>query len=367
MDDDDLIPDRSIPRDALVASAMVGGINALIWSVLVMAVRVSWDANDENTALEELEVGGVTLLGGLVVVALCLVTRLPRRPRWVQWAGALVLSAVLGAVRTVIDQLVLPIPDAVWWQWGISVAGYLVVASPAILVSNLVVRRWAEQEARRAERERNRAATAALEADEAELRRKVAEHLHGTVQNRLVLVGAGLDQLAVESDAEGRPDRADTLRAWVQMIDTVREQDVRVISHQVFPTGLDLGLAQALGLLLDRLPTSVATSMHLGDGVREADQALPLADRFIVAAIIEEGLTNALRHGRANRVGLALDVADGALTVTLDDNGVGLPAGGVLESGLLRHRARVESRGGRIDLTDRPGGGTRLRVTLPVG
>lgn len=348
---------RPAPRDALRAAAVVGVVNAALWSMLVVAVRVSWDADDVNTVAQEAAIGVITLVGGVLLVAVCLVGELPSRRRSIRLIAVLALSVVFAAVRTVVDQRVLPLASDTHSELlvlGINTLAYLMVASPAILVSALVARRQAEQEAREA-----------VEADEADLRREVSEHLHGAVQNRLVLVGAGLDQLAAESDREGRPERADALRAWAQMVDTVREQDVRVISHQVFPTGLDLGLAQALGLLLDRLPTSVATSFHLGDGVRELDQALPIADRLVVAAVIEEGLTNALKHGHATRISLDLAVEDHALVAVLDDDGVGLPAGGTTESGLLRQRARLEPRGGRIVLGDGPSG-TRLRVVLPI-
>lgn len=357
------------PRDALVAAVVVGTINAALNAVLTVAVRVSWDPEDVNSVGQEATVGLITFFGGVVLVLTCLLTGLPQRRGSVQVLAAVALSVAFGAVRTILDQAVLPIAGdttGVVILLGVSSVASLVVASPALLVSVLVARRRAEQDAREAEQVRNRAATAALEADEAQLRQEVAEHLHGTVQNRLVVVGAGLDQLAAESEAEGRPDRAETLRSWAQMIDTVRERDVREISHQVFPTGLDIGLAQGLGLLLDRLPTSVATSVHLGDGVREADEGLSIADRLLIAATVEEGLTNALRHGHATRVDLGLAVRDGTLTTTLRDNGDGLPGHGVQESGLLRHRARIDARGGRIDLAPGESEGTVLSVSVPL-
>lgn len=357
------------PRDALVAAGWVGVINAALWAILSVVVRISWDVEGVNTVGRELLVGLIIFTMGVLLVVVCLQTRLPLRRRHEQLVGAIILSAVLGLGRTAIDQKVIPFAEdtgsfLIWW--AVAVVGNLVVASPAILVSNLVARRLRAEQARITDRERNRAATAALEAEEAAMRRQVAEHLHGTVQNRLVLVGAGLDQLAVESDDEGRPDRADALRGWARMIDTVRERDVRAISHQVFPTGLDIGLVQALGLVMDRLPPSVATAMHSGEGLREADQRIPIADRLLVAATVEEGLTNALKHGHATRVALDLEVDDHTLSVTLDDNGTGLPAGEVRESGLLRHRARLEPRGGGIELLPGAAGGTRLRMWLPI-
>ncbi len=358
------------PRDAFVAAGVVGVINAVLWTALNVMVRVSWDVDDNNTIAQELTFGLITFAGGVLLVVVCLFAGLPQRRRAVQLAGAVALSALLGLLRTAVDQKVMPLATDTFGfllVLMLSFVGYLVVASPAILVSNLVARRYAAEQARLAERESNRAATAALEAEEAAMRREVAEHLHGTVQNRLVLVGAGLDQLASDSDDEGRPDRADALRAWARMIDTVRERDVRAISHQVFPTGLDIGLVQALSLVLDRLPPAVATSMHSSEGVREADQRIPIADRLLVAAAVEEGMTNALKHGHATRVALDLAVRDGVLIVTLDDNGTGLPANGVQESGLLRHRARLEPRGGGIELLPGETGGTRLLVRLPIG
>lgn len=355
-------------RDAFTTAAVVGGTNALLAAALAVAVRSSWGRATPQPRGWESAIGTVTLACGVGMVLTCLLLRLPQRRPVTQVTGTVALAATFGGVRTLVSEAVLPLAAQLdagpVSLWVFSTGAYLVVAGPALLVSTLDARRGAEHEARLSEQEQHRTTTAALEQDEVELRQHVAAHLHGAVQNRLVVVSVGLEHLAEESEAERRPDRAAALREWAHVIDTVRERDVRAISHRVFPTGLDLGLVQALSTLLDRLPTSVATSFRVTERAHEGDQDVPVADRLIVAACVEEGLTNALRHGGATRVDLGLDLAGSTVRAVLDDDGVGLP-GSVRESGLLGHRARIESRGGRVDLAGRDRG-ARLTIELPL-
>jgi signal transduction histidine kinase len=367
-------PSGSTPeREAFVGAAVVGWTNALIWALLVSTVPVPWrslGSADPHGLRDELVIGLVTFAGGALLVTLCLLVGLLRRLQAVQVPMTVLLSVALGIQRGLVVDAVVPVTEYSAAIRLISVLGYLVVVSPAVLVSHLIARRSAAQRARWASEERGRTALAEADAAQAALRREVAEHLHGTVQNRLVIVGAGLDRLAEDADAEGRPEQADSLRAWAAMVDQMREQDVRAISQKMFPAGLAIGLAQALALLLDRLPTTVATSFALGEGAREADQRLPLADRLAVASTVQEGLTNALLHGHATAVALRLEVtgdpAHPVLAAVLDDNGTGLPAQGLTLSGLLRHRGRLEPHGGTLSLEQRPEGGARLTVRIPA-
>ena len=84
--------------------------------------------------------------------------------------------------------------------------------------------------------------------------------------------------------------------------------------------------------------------------------------------IVQEALTNVVRHARAKRVEVRLAVRDGALELAVIDDGIGLPMderpGGF---GLIGIRERVATRAGRMELGARADGGTVLSVTLPLG
>jgi signal transduction histidine kinase len=84
--------------------------------------------------------------------------------------------------------------------------------------------------------------------------------------------------------------------------------------------------------------------------------------------IVQEALTNVARHARATRVGVNLEAEDAGMLLTVWDDGVGLPPGraDALDAfGLMGIRERARDLGGRAEIGDRPGGGTRLRVHIP--
>ena len=94
---------------------------------------------------------------------------------------------------------------------------------------------------------------------------------------------------------------------------------------------------------------------------------LPADVSTVAFRIVQEALTNVVRHARATEAEVALGVRGGALELAVSDDGIGLP----LEPppsgfGLIGIRERVATRRGRLELRARPGGGTVLSVTLPL-
>lgn len=83
--------------------------------------------------------------------------------------------------------------------------------------------------------------------------------------------------------------------------------------------------------------------------------------------IVEEALTNVVRHARADRCSIAIviDEASGALAVTVEDDGVGLPAEPRYGIGLQSMRERAEELGGTLVVEPGTTGGTRVRAELP--
>jgi signal transduction histidine kinase len=84
---------------------------------------------------------------------------------------------------------------------------------------------------------------------------------------------------------------------------------------------------------------------------------------------MQEALNNAVKHGRPKRVRLRVALVGNRLTLSLEDDGCGfnpgtLPAG---RDGLENMRHRIESVGGRFQLTSAPGCGTCIQVDLAVG
>ena len=140
----------------------------------------------------------------------------------------------------------------------------------------------------------------------------------------------------------------------------------------------DLGLAAAAKLLAQRTaersgvavafsaePDVAAEGRQVGDEGRSA-----AADEVATAGyrILQECLTNALRHGAARRIDVAL-VRDGAaLVLRVQDDGVGFDPATVQGGfGLLGMRERAAALGIALTIASAPGQGTRVEARLPLG
>ena len=82
--------------------------------------------------------------------------------------------------------------------------------------------------------------------------------------------------------------------------------------------------------------------------------------------LVQEGLTNAIKHARAQQAEVVIRYANGHVELTVSDDGSGGGDGGGSGHGLVGMRERVNVYGGELDAGPRPEGGFRLRARLPV-
>ncbi|MDB4970373.1 MAG: Sensory box histidine kinase [Myxococcales bacterium] len=128
----------------------------------------------------------------------------------------------------------------------------------------------------------------------------------------------------------------------------------------------DLGLQAGLEWLVRQTEEHAAPLKCnlMADALGEVDP-----DSSTVAfRIVQEALTNVVRHAKAKGVDIALAVRDGELNIAVSDDGIGLPMEPPASSGfgLIGIRERVATRSGTMQLSPRPGGGTTLMVTIPL-
>lgn len=212
--------------------------------------------------------------------------------------------------------------------------------------------------ARTVERHRLRDTLAAAEAE----RRRWARDLHdGTLQ--------GLSALKLMIGAMRRADGDARERFAAQALAQVEHEiaGLREVISDLRPSALDeLGLQAALRTLTE------------GFAVRHAlacDLALDLGDRRLAPEIetlayrvVQEALTNVGKHADAHAVRVAVELPARRLVVTVEDDGRGLDAAARPSGyGLLGMRERAELAGGTVVVAPRPGGGTRVRLSVPVG
>jgi signal transduction histidine kinase len=138
--------------------------------------------------------------------------------------------------------------------------------------------------------------------------------------------------------------------------------DVRRLVDGLRPVPLDeLGLTEALRRLVDGAPVSGPAVRLVTDGAESPAAAVEVA----AYRIVQEALTNVLRHSGAGSCEVSVCAENGSLVVSVTDDGRGSGAAPNGGSGLETMRERAEELGGSLELLARTGGGTVVRAVLP--
>jgi signal transduction histidine kinase len=136
--------------------------------------------------------------------------------------------------------------------------------------------------------------------------------------------------------------------------------ELREISRGIHPAVLsEAGLGPALKALARRSAVPVALDLNLGPRLAEP---LEVAAYYVAS----EALTNAAKHAQASVIEVLADGRDGALTLSIRDDGIGGADPG-RGSGIIGLKDRVEALGGTLSVLSPPGHGTTLHVQLPAG
>jgi two-component system NarL family sensor kinase len=125
----------------------------------------------------------------------------------------------------------------------------------------------------------------------------------------------------------------------------------------------DLGLEQSLRQLTERFARAGALEVNVEV---EPLPVLPAAVEVGAYRILQESLTNVVRHSGASTVRVALRLGPECLELCVADNGTGDVRPRPDGVGLGSMRARAEEIGGRFDLVGTPGRGTTIRASLPL-
>jgi signal transduction histidine kinase len=192
--------------------------------------------------------------------------------------------------------------------------------------------------------------------------RRIALLLHDEVGQSLFAAELALTDLEGKIEPSLRPD----IRKISSVIGQAGEQ-MRSLSHEMRPTILDdLGLVPALEFLAQGMSKRSRITVDIRSSVRTR---LPPALEVILFRVVQEALTNVVRHSNATRAEVALEQVRGTLVCTVIDAGVGFdaahPPGGGDGLGLNGIRERLGSVGGTLEIHSQPGTGTQLIITIP--
>jgi signal transduction histidine kinase len=207
----------------------------------------------------------------------------------------------------------------------------------------------------------------ARETEAARIARQIHDELGGILTSFRWEVAA-LEKLIHQTGDAGQVKvMQDKLIAMLGLTDTTINV-VRRISSELRPNILDnLGLMEAIEWQTQQFQGRTGIQCRFDCAV----QSIPLGEQQSTAVfrIVQEALTNILRHAQATRVCVALEEEDGVFILTVTDNGRGITQSETLNRdslGLLGMQERAHLIGGRLDIVGLPGKGTTLRVRVPL-
>ena len=199
-----------------------------------------------------------------------------------------------------------------------------------------------------------------VEAQELE-RRRLARELHDETGQALTSILLGLRSVEDAKDAAQRDAAAAELRELV--VSTL--QDVRRLAVELRPKALDdFGLLAAV----ERLAQTFTEQIGIATDVEASlgDSRLPAEVETALYRLVQEALTNVVKHSRAARVSISLVRKVNSVSAVIEDDGVGFsePSGEGL--GLVGMRERVGLIDGRLEIETQPGHGTTIVAEVPL-
>jgi signal transduction histidine kinase len=201
-----------------------------------------------------------------------------------------------------------------------------------------------------------------VEAQELE-RTRLARELHDETGQALTSILLGLK--SIEDRASGDEDRVAVKELRDLVVSTL--QDVRRLAVELRPAALDdFGLVPAIERLRDTMEEQGGPTVEIQS--RLGDERLPPEIETALYRIVQESMTNVLRHAQASRVTVRLSRSEDLITLVVHDDGKGFEEDDVREGGLglIGMRERVALLGGRLGVDSSEGAGTMLRAEVPL-
>jgi signal transduction histidine kinase len=197
-------------------------------------------------------------------------------------------------------------------------------------------------------------------------RKRVARELHDRTGEALIALMVCLTTLQSESNSK-ELNQVLTLAAGTL-------SEVHRLSRTLRPSALDqMGLAPALQKLCESTAKAMGLKVDFEAVGIEGSNRLPLDVELILYRVGQEGLNNAVLHGRAHSIEMLLHRKETGVQAIIEDDGQGFDAtdwrGLCLDgdhAGLLSIEERITLLGGTLRVESKPGAGTSLVVEIPL-
>src|SRR3990170_1575205 len=242
-----------------------------------------------------------------------------------------------------------------------------------LLAANKLMKRMLDEGKRSEERitksrERLRNLSGRLQSLLEEERMRISREIHDVLGQALTALKLDLTLIRRSLVSDGLAEQSAKVheieRAVIRIIRMVRK-----ISTDLRPGILDeLGVAAAIEWMARDFQNRTGIGCKVT--IQAVDKISDTVRTTAIFRIVQEALTNVMRHAAASQVNVSLEKKDDTLIVEVRDNGIGIMEGRFIDSrslGLIGIRERVLLLGGEAVISGKPGEGTLVRVTLPMG
>ena len=195
----------------------------------------------------------------------------------------------------------------------------------------------------------------------------MARELHDEMGQRLTSLKMDLSWLRKKLDS-GQGSLIEKTEAMAELVDYTI-QVVRQVSSKLRPQILDdLGIVAAVEWYAGKFRKRSAIDVRINSS--HEDIILGKERSTAIFRVIQEALTNVVRHACAKRVVISLEKKDGRFNVRITDNGKGITRDEILSPksyGIMGMRERVHNMGGRFEIKRNWRHGTTISASLPLG
>jgi len=193
-------------------------------------------------------------------------------------------------------------------------------------------------------------------------RDRIARDLHDLAIQRLFATGMTLQSVGRFIEHPEAAERV--LRAVDDLDDTIKIIRSTIFGLRSHTSTADAGLrARVVDVVGEKTPVLGFTPSVRTEGLLDTNVPLEIADHIV--AVLSEALTNIARHAHAKRAQVALATDGREVTLTVADDGVGIPPD-CRHSGLRNMAERAERLGGKLDVSSHDGGGATLHWRVPL-
>ena len=194
-------------------------------------------------------------------------------------------------------------------------------------------------------------------------RERLARELHDETGQALTSILLGLKEI---EDAGSDADVSSATAGLRELVVTTL-QDVRRLAVELRPKALDdFGLVPALERLVETFQEQTGIEVIMEPQLGR--ERLPSETETALYRIIQEALTNVVKHAQASRVSIVLSRRANTVTAVFEDDGRGFAVDDTREDGLglLGMKERLSLLDGRLQIESSEKGGTTLVAEVPV-